>query len=122
MLVDVSELREDCKCKSCECGKVSFDKMLNMINDQTKPFIETIISETEVIREFKPGQPEHLYKWHADPEDRIVEVLEDSDWRFQYDNELPVPLITGVDIKIPKGVIHRIIKGSTLLKLKIYKL
>ncbi|MDC1282417.1 hypothetical protein N8Z10_00530 [bacterium] len=95
--------------------------MIRMIDDYTKPFIETIISETEVVREFTPGHPDHLYKWHADPEDRLVEVLEDSDWRFQYDNELPTLMITGVDIKIPRGIIHRIIPGTTDLRIKIYK-
>ena len=106
--------------KDCNCGKNAHDELIRKMDDNTKPFIETIISEGEVIREFKPGYPDHLYKWHADPEDRLVEVLEDSDWRFQYDNELPIPMITGVDIKIPEGVIHRIIPGESDLKIKIY--
>lgn len=110
----------DCKCDGCKCGKESLDEMIRKIDDYTKPFIETIISKNEVVREFKPGQPEHLFKWHWDPEDRIVEVLEDSDWRFQYDNELPIPMITGVDIKIPEGIIHRLIPGTSDLKIKIY--
>jgi len=111
----------DCKCRDCKCGKESMEEMIRKIDDNTKPFIETIISETEVIREFKPGYPAHLFKWHMDPEDRLVEVLEDSDWRFQYDNELPTPMIVGVYIKIPEGVIHRIIPGTSDLKIKIYK-
>lgn len=114
-------VNKDCKCKSCKCGKESFDDMIRKIDDNSKPFIETTISENVVIREFIPGKPEHLYKWHADPEERIVEVLEDSDWRFQYDNELPIPMSTGVDINIPKGAIHRIIPGKSDLKIKIYK-
>ena len=105
----------------CKCGKRSMEEMIRKMDDNTKPFIETIISETEVIREFKPGQPAHLFKWHWDPEDRVVEVLEDSDWRFQYDNELPTLMLVDVDIKIPKGVIHRIIPGKSELKIKIYK-
>ena len=113
-------VNKDCKCKSCKCGKESYDDMIRMIEDQTKPFTEEVF-DGYVIREFDPIYPDHLYKWHSDPEDRIVEVLEDSDWRFQFDNELPTPLITGVDINIPKGVIHRIIKGTTYLKIKIYK-
>lgn len=111
----------DCKCDDCKCGKESHDEMIRKIDDYTKPFIETIISKNEVVREFKPGQPEHLFKWHWDPEDRLVEVLNDSDWRFQYDNELPTFMITGVDIKIPQGIIHRLIPGTSNLKIKIYK-
>ena len=113
-------VKKDCKCKSCKCGDMSMEELIRNTNDNTKPFIETIISENVVIREFDPIYPDHLYKWHSDPEDRVIEVLEDSDWRFQYDNELPTTLIVGVDIKIPKGVIHRIIKGTTSLKIKIY--
>jgi len=107
--------------EDCNCGEVTIDDMISMIDDQRKPFIETIISDNEVIREFLPGQPAHLYKWHADPEDRLVQVLDDSDWRFQYDNELPIPMLTGIDIKIPVGVIHRIIPGTTVLSIKIIK-
>ena len=113
---------KNCKCKSCKCGKDAYDDLIRKIDDNIKPFIENIVSDSEVIREFSPGYPDHLYKWHADPEDRIVEVLEDSDWRFQYDNELPIPLITNVDIKIPKGTIHRIIPGTTELYIKIKKI
>jgi|TARA_B110000285_G_C14864431_1_gene486128 hypothetical protein len=115
-------VNKDCKCKSCKCGKESFDEMIQQIDDYTKPFTETIISDNEVIREFETGHPAHLYKWHSDPEDRLIVVLEESDWRFQYDNELPTPLMVGIDIKIPTGVIHRIIPGTTDLKIKIYKL
>ena len=59
--------------------------------------------------------------WHTDQEDRTVTVLEGNGWQFQRDNELPLVLSEGVRIFIPKGQIHRIIKGSTDLKLKIKK-
>jgi len=107
-----------CKCNDCKCGKESFDEMIQRINDNTKPFIETIISESEVIREFT-SHPDHLYKWHADPEERSVEVLNENDWRFQFDNELPIKMQGIIDI--PFGVIHRIIPGKTNLKIRIYK-
>ena len=113
---------KECKCAECKCNKMTTEHVVKMIEDQTLPFTEEVINENTVIRHFSPEFPEHLYKWHADNEDRIIEVLEDSDWRFQYDNELPIPLVTGIDVKIPKGVIHRIIKGTTPLSLKINKL
>ena len=59
--------------------------------------------------------------WHTDQEDRTVTVLEGNGWQFQRDNELPLELKEGVNIFIPKGEIHRVIKGSTDLKLKIEK-
>jgi hypothetical protein len=95
--------------------------MIEQIDDYTKPFIETIISETEVIREFTTGYPDHLYKWHADPESRSIQILEKTDWRFQFDNKLPFTMTTDKDIEIPVGVIHRLIPGTSDLKIKIYK-
>jgi hypothetical protein len=106
------------KCNDCNGNKESFDDMMRKINDNTKPFIETIISEFEVIREFT-SHPDHLYKWHIDQEERSVEVLNENDWRFQFDNELPIKMQGIIDI--PLGAIHRVIPGKTNLKIRIYK-
>ena len=97
---------------------VTHEEMVEMIEDQRKPFTEERY-DGYIIRHFDPSYPEHLFKWHWDEEDRTIEVLEDSDWRFQYDNEMPIPMLFGVDIKIPAGVIHRVIKGTTPLSVKI---
>ena len=59
--------------------------------------------------------------WHTDQEDRTITVLEGKGWQFQRDNELPLALNEGDNIFIPMGQIHRVIKGSTDLKLKIIK-
>ena len=59
--------------------------------------------------------------WHTDQEDRTITVLEGKGWQLQRDNELPLTLNEGDNIFIPKGEIHRVIKGSTDLKLKIIK-
>ena len=97
---------------------VTHAEMIEMIEDQRLPFTEERY-DGYIIRHFDPSYPEHLFKWHWDEEDRTIEVLEDNDWRFQYDNEMPMPMLTGVDTKIPAGVIHRVIKGTTLLSVKI---
>ena len=57
--------------------------------------------------------------WHTDLEDRNIVVLEGEGWQFQRDNELPLELREGDHIFIPKGQIHRVIKGTTNLKIKI---
>jgi quercetin dioxygenase-like cupin family protein len=59
--------------------------------------------------------------WHTDQEDRTITVLEGKGWQLQRDNELPLALNEGDNIFIPMGQIHRVIKGSTDLKLKIIK-
>jgi len=50
-------------------------------------------------------------------EDRIVEVLNENDWEFQFDNQLPIRMDGTIEIKM--GEWHRIIKGSTPLNVKI---
>ncbi len=57
--------------------------------------------------------------WHQDKEDRNVEVLEGEGWQFQRDDELPLVMSKGDRIFITEGQIHRILKGTTDLKIKI---
>jgi len=106
--------------EDCNCNDMSFEEMIFQMDDQTLPFKQAE-HDGYIIREFDPNAPLHLYKWHFDEEDRTIEPLNDSDWRFQYDNELPIPLLVGIDIKIPKGLYHRIIPGTTPLAIKIVK-
>ena len=55
--------------------------------------------------------------WHRDQRDREVTVLEQTDWQFQFDNELP-QLLKDV-IFIPKNTYHRLIKGTGELNVHI---
>ena len=84
-----------------------------------KPFTEHIISKSVVIRTFSDNIDESELEWHWDEEDRIVEPLNENDWLFQFDNELPEKIYK--QIVIPAGVIHRVIKGKTNLIVKITK-
>jgi len=71
------------------------------------------------IREFSLDVDETELVWHRDKRDRVVEVLEGSDWKFQYENSIPEDLEPGTTIIITKKEYHRIIKGTTPLKIKI---
>lgn len=71
------------------------------------------------VREFSSNVDELDLVWHQDKEDRLVEVLEGEGWKFQRDNNVPVDMKIGDRIFIPEGEIHRIIKGTTNLKIKI---
>lgn len=84
-----------------------------------KPYCEKKEGEF-FIREFAPSVDIEELKWHRDYEDRIVEVINDNDWKYQEDNKLPQPL-KGT-IFIPKGLWHRVIKGTTPLKIKLQKI
>ena len=48
-----------------------------------------------------------------------LESLNENDWEFQFDNELPQSLEPGKIIHIPKGLIHRLIKGNSQLSISI---
>jgi hypothetical protein len=72
------------------------------------------------IREFSSNVDSSELIWHKDKEDRIVEVLQNSNWMFQMDNELPKLLKD--KLFIPKETYHRVIKGNGDLVVKITKL
>ena len=84
------------------------------------PYLETKISQDTFIREFSQNTDSSEMLWHRDKEDRIIESLEETDWMFQLDNQLPQK-ISG-EIFIPKEVYHRLIKGAGDLKIKLIKL
>ena len=76
-------------------------------------------SDQNNIREFSSNVDELDLVWHQDKEDRLVEVLEGKGWKLQRDNKIPVDMKVGDRIFIPEGEIHRTIKGTTNLKIKI---
>ena len=110
---------KDCKCKSCKCNELTNEQVIQQMEDQTKPFTEEQYSTDTALRHFDPTPPDHLYKWHADEEDRFVESLNENDWQFQFDNELPQSIEPGKIIHIPQGAIHRLIKGTSELSISI---
>ena len=69
------------------------------------------------IRRFSKDVDERELKWHWDEKDRRVTPLALNDWMFQFDNELPIHI--NEEINIPAGIIHRVIKGTTDLIVKI---
>ena len=86
-----------------------------------EPYIEHIIDENVVMRTFKESTDSEDFKWHRDQEDRLVETINENDWQIQLEDTLPINLKPGETIKIPKGVWHRMIKGSNIAIYKIKK-
>lgn len=84
------------------------------------PFNEEQINENTFIRVFSQDVDSHELVWHRDREDRIIQSLEPSNWKFQFDNHLPIELDR--TIFIPKETYHRLIKGDGELKLKLIKI
>jgi len=84
------------------------------------PFHEEKITDNTFIRTFYEDVDSGELSWHRDREDRIIESIEETNWGFQLDNQLP-KRIEG-KIFIPKGTWHRAIKGTGVLKIKLHKL
>lgn len=101
-----------CKdCKQIESFNNSFSEGI--------PYTEEVY-DNYIIRTFEPDITEYYLKWHYDEEDRQITVLNENDWQFQFDNQLPIK-IDGT-FKIKRGIYHRLIKGTSKLILKIEKL
>ena len=81
-----------------------------------KPYQELRTFDT-IQRKFKQDVPESELVWHRDLRDREVTVLGDTDWMFQFEDEIPQQLKD--IIFIPKDTYHRLIKGTGELNILI---
>ena len=84
--------------------------------EQTNPYSERR-KDNLIVRTFSQDIDEEELVWHRDREDRQVTILEETDWQFQFDNELP-QVLKDV-IFIPKNTYHRLIKGTGELNVHI---
>jgi hypothetical protein len=75
--------------------------------------------DNRLIRLFSVSTDSNNFVWHRDATDRSVRVIEGSGWELQIDNNLPQKLIEGKTYSIRSHNYHRILKGSTDLKLEI---
>jgi len=90
-----------------------------MNSNEHLPFVEKEIAKSVFTRAFSCDTDEMDLKWHWDEEDRTVTPIGETDWQFQFDNE--IPFVINKQIFIPAGVIHRVIKGSGDLTIKVEK-
>ena len=84
-----------------------------------KPYTDIEVTDKYIIREFNENIDPIELLWHRDDESRTIEILGETDWKLQLDNQLPTSL--NQLIFIPKHHWHRVIKGNGNLILKIYK-
>ena len=84
------------------------------------PFEQQRLEKSVFVRTFLRSVDESELKWHWDEEDRWVEPLQPNDWQFQFDNQLPQKI--DQPIFIPRGVFHRVIRGTTDLVVQVRKL
>ena len=77
--------------------------------------------DNDSVRTFNSNVDSSELVWHRDREDRTVRVLEGTGWQFQYDDQLPIELKEGDELFIEKMTYHRLLKGTTQLKVLIEK-
>jgi hypothetical protein len=83
------------------------------------PYIDLEITNFYIIRQFSENIDPIELLWHRDNEDRILEIQGKTDWKIQLEDNLPISINN--PIFIPRGMYHKIIKGTNNLILKIYK-
>jgi len=86
------------------------------VTEQVNPYSQ-IRENNLIVRTFSQNIDEDELVWHRDKKDREVTVLKETDWQFQFDNELP-QVLKNV-IFIPKNTYHRLIKGTGELNIQI---
>lgn len=85
-----------------------------------KLYTDLETTDKYILREFSQNIDPIELMWHRDDEDRLVEIVGETDWKLQLDNQLPTSM--NQPIFIPRHEWHRVIKGTGNLKLKIHKL
>ena len=85
----------------------------------SKPYTDIEVTDQYIIREFTENIDPIELMWHRDDENRLVEIIGETDWQVQLENQLPTSL--NQLIFIPKHEWHRVIKGTGNLTLKIHK-
>jgi len=93
--------------------------MLLSLIMMSKPYTDIETTDKYIIREFNENIDPIELMWHRDDENRLVEIIGNTDWKVQLENELPTSINS--PIFIPKHEWHRVIKGTGNLRLKIYK-
>jgi hypothetical protein len=88
--------------------------------DSGRPYKDLEETDFYIIREFDENIDPIELLWHRDDEDRTVEIIGETDWKLQLEDNLPTSL--NQPIFIPRHQYHRVIKGTGNLKIKIYKL
>jgi len=82
-------------------------------------YLQTNISQKQFQRIFNIDVDSTELVWHRDRKNRWVEVIQGGDWQFQMEDELPITLVEGMKLFVPKEVYHRVIKGSQQLIITI---
>lgn len=87
-----------------------------------KPYVQWK-KDDYILRVFHPQVDNDELVWHRDKNDRLVEVVDSDGWLFQFDNQFPYLLVSGMILRIDADKYHRILKSDDcgILSVKIYE-
>ena len=57
-----------------------------------RPYKDLEVTDQNIIREFDENIDPIELLWHRDDEDRTIEIIGETDWQVQLDNQLPTSL------------------------------
>jgi hypothetical protein len=83
------------------------------------PYREKRLADGRILREFSQDVGSHELEWHMDRNDREVVVVEGHGWKLQLESGLPFDLAPGGTYSIPRESWHRVVKGSSPLRILI---
>ena len=72
-----------------------------------KPYIDIEVNDKYIIREFSENINPIELMWHRDDEDRTIEIIGDTNWSIQLDNQLPSSHINDRYIFTRKTIINK---------------
>jgi hypothetical protein len=64
-----------------------------------RPYVDLEVNNKYIIREFSQNIDPIELMWHRDDEDRTIEIIGETNWKFQFDNSLPISFEDRIFIK-----------------------
>jgi hypothetical protein len=70
----------------------------------SQPYTDLLVTSEYIIREFDENIDPIELMWHRDDENRTVEIIGETDWMLQMDNNLPTSLNKPIFIPKQHGI------------------
>ncbi len=83
------------------------------------PYNDVSLGSEKFMRTFEETVDLSDLVWHRDHNDRMITIINGSNWKLQYDNDMPILLEIGKKYYIPKNEYHRLIRGNGNLIIQI---
>jgi len=83
---------------------------------------KTYITKNCFLKVFSVNEKDEEYNYHLDANSRLMKVLEGTGWSIKFKNKTAKQIGPGSVIHISKRAIHKLIKGTSNLKVQVLEL